>query len=126
MSASPVPLIRFAALLAFAGAGAQSRFEYASGSAQYRFTSQAKLTQSMMGQSQNSDQSNMRLVSLTLSRLAPDTIAMTVVLDSVNMVGAMGMAPMGADKLPGARYSVKVAPTGALYSATGPSEAENP
>lgn len=107
-------------------AAAQGRFEYPASSAQYRFTSSAKAAQTAMGQTNNVESSNMRLLTITLARSAPDTITMTIVLDSINIVGAMGMVPPGVDKLPGTRFVAKVAPWGAMYSVTGPSEAESP
>ena len=37
----------------------------------------------------------------------------------------MGTPTLGIDKVPGARFTAKVAPNGAFYSVTGPSETEN-
>ena len=113
------------ALAAASVAPAQGRFEYPAATAQYRFTSTVKATQTAMGQSQNVESSTMRLVTITLARSAPDTITMTVVLDSVTMVGAMGMIPPGVDKLPGTKFIAKIAPSGAMYSVTGPSAEES-
>lgn len=111
---------------AASAAAAQGRFEYPASSAQYRFTSSAKAAQTAMGQTNNVESSNTRLLTITLERSAPDTITMTIVLDSISIVGAMGMVPPGVDKLPGTRFVAKVAPWGAMYTVTGPGEAESP
>jgi hypothetical protein len=100
-------------------------FEYAASTGQYRFTSSTKMLQSMMGQSQEITTSNNRLVTLALTRTAPDTVTMTMTIDSVSATGPMGMPVMGIDKLPGVKIIAKLAPNGSFYSVTGPSEAEN-
>lgn len=105
---------------------APKTFEYAPSASQYRFTSTVKGSQSMMGQTQDYETSAMRLVSITVARATGDTMSLGVVLDSISIVGPMGMAPPGIDKLAGAKFSAKVSPTGKVYSATGPSEAELP
>lgn len=109
-----------------AAVAAPTRFEYAAGTSQYRFTAQAKISQNMMGQTSDRETSNMRLLTVTLARAAADTLSMTVVIDSITLVAAMGMSPPGVDKLPGTTFQAKVAPSGSMYSATGPTEAESP
>jgi hypothetical protein len=105
---------------------APKAFAYAPSTSQYRFTSSAKGSQSMMGQSQDFETSAMRLVSITVARATGDTMSLGIVLDSVSVVGPMGMAQPGIDKLAGAKFSAKVSPSGKVYSASGPSEAELP
>lgn len=119
LAAAPAPA-------AAASSAAPKPFEYAPSTSQYRFTSAAKISQSAMGQSQDFETSAMRLLSITVARGGADTLSLTMVLDSVTIVAAMGMTPPGVDKLAGAKFSAKVSPSGAVYSASGPSEAESP
>ena len=105
---------------------APKAFEYAPSTSQYRFTSATKGQQSMMDQSQDFETSAMRLVSITVARATGDTMSLGIVLDSVSVLGPMGIAQAGTDKLAGAKFSAKVSPTGKVYSASGPSEAELP
>lgn len=100
-------------------------FEYAASTGQYRFTSSTRATQSLMGQSQDVTSSGNRLMTISLTRPAPDTLLMTLVIDSISDVGPMGMSQPGLDKVPGAKYSAKLSPAGAFYSVSGPSESEN-
>ena len=101
-------------------------FEYAASTGQYRFSANRKITQSMMGQQQEVNTSDNRLMTIVLARTTPDTITMQLTVDSLTMVGAMGMTPPGVDKVPGAKFTAKVSPNGSFYSVTGPSAAENP
>ncbi|HEX7939705.1 MAG TPA: hypothetical protein VF483_12030 [Gemmatimonadaceae bacterium] len=101
-------------------------FEYATSTGQYRLSANRKITQSMMGQQQEVNTSDNRLLTIALSRTTPDTITMQLTVDSLTMVGAMGMTPPGVDKVPGTKFTAKIAPNGSFYSVTGPSAAENP
>jgi hypothetical protein len=120
--AAPAP----AATSTAASAAAPAMFQYAPSAGQYRFTSAAKITQSMMGQSQDVESSGMRLLSITVARASSDTMSLAVVLDSITIVGPMGMTPPGVDQLPGSKYGAKVSPSGVVYSTSGPSEANAP
>jgi hypothetical protein len=124
-TATPAPAATSAAP-ATAVTAASPLFQYAPSAGQYRYTSAAKITQSMMGQSQDVESSGSRVVTITVARAAQDTLSLTVVLDSLNIVGPMGMTPPGIDKVPGSKFSAKVSPGGTVYSASGPSEAEQP
>jgi hypothetical protein len=97
-------------------------FEYAPSSGQYRLTSTTKGAQEAMGQKQEFESSNSQLLTVTVARASKDTMAMTVVLDSITAVGPMGMIPPGLDKLIGIRVSTKLSPFGAVYSAVGPTD----
>jgi hypothetical protein len=122
----PKPAASKAGAAAPAAPAAPKDFEYAASTGQYRLTASSKISQSMMGQSQDMETSSMRLVSITVARTAADTLSLSMVLDSVSVVGPMGMSPPGMDKLAGAKFAAKVSPSGAVYSASGPSEAESP
>lgn len=97
-------------------------FEYAPTKAQYRLTSTTKGAQEAMGQKQEFESSNSQLLSVSLARQNKDTVALTVVLDSITAVGPMGMIPPGLDKLIGISVSAKLSPFGAVYSAEGPKD----
>jgi hypothetical protein len=49
-------------------------------------------------------------------------MAMTVVIDSLHLVGPMGMTPPGADKLVGLKVTAKLSPFGTFYSADVPKD----
>jgi hypothetical protein len=110
---------------ASAAAAPSKPFEYTAGTGQYRFTTGIKSTQSMMGQSMEVTQSSSRLVTIALARTAPDTLTMTMTIDSITEIGPRGMPVLGTDKLPGVKFVAKLAPNGSFYSVTGPSETEN-
>lgn len=104
-----------------AALGAQG-FQYAPSTGQYRVTSKTKGAQEAMGQKQEFEQSANELLTVTVARQAKDTLAMTIVIDSINLVGPMGMTPPGLDKVPGTKIAAKLAPHGGVYSATGPKD----
>lgn len=97
-------------------------FEYAPGKAQYRLTSTTKGAQEAMGQKQEFESTNSQLLSVSLARQTRDTVALTVVIDSITAVGPMGMVPPGLDKLIGISVSAKLSPFGAVYSTEGPKD----
>jgi hypothetical protein len=109
-----------------AAAAAPKPFEYADATGQYRYTSESKGSQSMMGQSREMSSTVMRLMTIAVARSAPDTVTVSITMDSLSMGNTMGMPTMGIDKVPGARFTAKLAPNGSFYSATGPSETDNP
>ena len=98
------------------------RFEYAAGTGQYRVSSKTKGAQEAMGQKQEFESSDNQVITVNISRQARDTLAMTVVIDSINVVGPMGMTPPGLDKIPGVKIMAKLAPYGAVYSSVGPAD----
>lgn len=112
--------LALALIAALPVAAAAQGFEYAPGNSQYRITSASKGAQEVMGQRNEFDQSSNQLVSIGVARPVKDTLTVTVVLDSVNIVGPMGMTPPGLDKLPGTKVVSKVSPAGVVYSAQGP------
>jgi hypothetical protein len=115
------PTVLLAALLLPATAVAQG-FEYAPGTAQYRIVSKTHGAQEAMGQKNEFDTSNDQLLTVTVARQAKDTMAVTVTIDSLAVVGPMGMAPPGIDKLKGAKIATKMAPYGVVYSSVGPKD----
>jgi hypothetical protein len=121
MSVRPSALVLAAMLCVPAGAIAQG-FEYAPAKAQYRLTSTTKGAQEAMGQKQEFESSNSQLLSVSLARQTRDTVALTVVIDSISAVGPMGMIPPGLDKLIGVSVSAKLSPFGAVYSTEGPKD----
>jgi hypothetical protein len=121
MSVRPGHLVLVLSLALPAAASAQG-FEYAPSTGQYRISSKTKGAQEAMGQKTEFETTNNQLLSVTVARAAKDTLAMTVVIDSVNAVGPMGMKPPGLDKLIGVKIAAKLAPYGAVYSAVGPTD----
>jgi hypothetical protein len=119
---APASILAFVLFLALpAGATAQG-FEYTPGTSQYRISSSTKGVQEVMGQKQEAEQSSSQLVTVTVGRASKDTLGMTVVLDSIEMVGPMGMTPPGLDKLKGLKVSAKLSPFGKFYSAEKPTD----
>ncbi|HJQ21494.1 MAG TPA: hypothetical protein VJ867_14185 [Gemmatimonadaceae bacterium] len=118
MRARPVLL---AAFLIPAAAVAQG-FEYAPSTSQYHISSKTHGSQEAMGQKNEFDTSNEQLLTVTVARQTKDTMNVTVTIDSLNVVGPMGMTPPGLDKLKGAKIATKMAPHGVVYSAMGPSD----
>jgi hypothetical protein len=114
--------LALALTLALPVAVAAQGFEYAPTTAQYRITSKTKGAQEAMGQKQEFESSNNQLLSVTVARAAKDTLAVTLVIDSLNAVGPMGIVPPGIDKLVGMKVAAKLAPYGAVYSAVGPTD----
>ena len=117
-------LARFARLLTIVGlslpsvASAQT-LEYAPGSGQYRVASRTVGSQEAMGQKQDFETSSNQLLTVEISRPHKDTMALTATIDSLNVVGPMGMTPPGLDQLIGFKAMAKLSPFGALYSAAG-------
>lgn len=114
--------LALALALAVPAAAVAQGFEYAPSTGQYRITSITKGAQEAMGQKQEFESTNNQLLSVTVARPAKDTLAVTVVIDSVTAVGPMGMVPPGIDKLVGVKIAAKTAPYGAVYSAIGPTD----
>ena len=104
-------------LVALPGALVGQGFEYAPGTQQFRVTQASKVTQELMGQKQELETSSLQLFTVALARPNRDTLAMTVVVDSVSQTGPMGAAP-GLERLKGLQLDAKLSPSGVLYSAS--------
>jgi hypothetical protein len=113
--------LALAILLAVPAVLAAQGFSYAPGTGQYRITSEMKGAQEVMGQRQEIESSSSQLVTITVARAARDTLRVTTRLDSISVVGPMGMTPPGLDKLAGVTVVSLVSPTGTVYSSQGPS-----
>lgn len=109
------------AILVTPGSLLAQAFSYAPGTGQYRITSSMKGAQEVMGQRQDIEQSSNQLVTVLVERAAGDTLTVTSTLDSIAIVGPMGMTPPGLDKLSGTKVVARISPAGYVYSATGPS-----
>lgn len=99
-----------------AAAGAQA-FEYAPASAKFRVSQVTKVTQEAMGQKQDFEQTSSQLLRVSVARPSKDTVALTVVVDSISSVGPMGPQP-GIERLIGVQADAKLSPAGTLYSAS--------
>jgi hypothetical protein len=100
-------------------AGAQS-FHYAPGTNQYRMSVEAKITQTVMGQSNETDMSSGQKFTMALARQASDTLAMTVTIDSIAQnMGQMGPVP-GMAALIGKQVKATLSPAGEFYAMNSP------
>jgi len=97
-------------------------FEYAPGSARYRVVQTTKAAQEIMGQKQEIESSSNQVMTVTLARSAKDTVAMSVVLDSMTSSNSMGMPTQLIDRFIGMKVAAKVSPTGRFYTVEGPGE----
>jgi hypothetical protein len=124
MFARPTPASIFALVLwlALPVVAVAQGFEYAQGTSKYRISSSTKGVQEMMGQTQEAEQSSSQVVTVTVARASKDTLAMTAVLDSIELVGPMGMTPPGLDKLKGMKVTAKLSPFGKFYSSEAPKD----
>lgn len=107
-------------LLAAAPGAALAQFAYAPGTGQYRITSSMKGAQEAMGQRQDIESSSSQLVTIVVSKAGNDTLRVATTLDSISIVGPMGMTPPGLDKLPGTTVVATVSPRGQVYAVTTP------
>ena len=112
--------------LATPTAAVAQTFEYAPSTSQYRITSATKGAQEVMGQKQDFETSSKQLLTVAIARSHKDTLAMTATLDSISVVGLMGMTPPGLEKLVGVKVTSKLSPFGLVYSAVGPKEEDVP
>jgi len=109
------PLALACALAApFATAAAQ-QFHYAPGTAQYRMSVDAKVTQTAMGQTNETDLSSGQKFTMTLSHASGDTLAIALTIDSIAQLTPMGPMP-GLDSLIGKTIHALVSPTGEYFS----------
>lgn len=118
--------LALALTLAVPTAAIGQSFEYAPSTGQYRITSVTKGSQEAMGQKNDFETSSNQLLSVTVVRAHKDTLDLTATLDSISMVGPMGMTPPGLDKLVGVKVTSKLAPFGLVYSTQGPKEEDVP
>jgi len=107
-------------LLAGAPAAAVAQFSYAPGTSQYRITSSMKGAQEVMGQRQEMESSSNQLVTVAVARAGRDTLQVTTTMDSIAIIGPMGMAPPGIDQIRGTTVVARVSPTGQVYAVTTP------
>ncbi len=103
------------ALLLPFGTTAAQQFQYAPGTSHYRMTVNAKVTQTVMGQTNDAELNSGQQFTMVLTRQAPDTLAMTVTIDSISQVTSMGPTP-GLDALMGKHVQALLSPTGEFYS----------
>jgi hypothetical protein len=101
--------------MALPSAALAQGFEYAAGTGQYRVTQVTKVAQEVMGQKNEFETSTKQLVSVAIARPKRDTLAMTVVLDSLSQTSPMGPQP-GIEKLVGLKANAKLSPTGTVFS----------
>lgn len=104
----------FALSLTPAQAPAQ-QFQYAPGTAHYRMTVDAKVTQTMMGQNNENEVTSGQKFTVSIARQAADTLAMDVTIDSIAQMTPMGPMP-GLDSLVGKKVHALLSPSGNLYA----------
>jgi hypothetical protein len=107
--------LALALALPVAQASAQ-QFQYAPGTAQYRMTVDAKVTQTMMGQNNQNEVTSGQKFTVALARRAADTLAMVVTIDSIAQMTPMGPMP-GLDSLIGKKVQAFLSPAGQFYGA---------
>lgn len=107
------------ALLAAPTLAAAQDLTYAIGTSKYRVTSKTTGSQEAMGQKQEFETSSTQLLSVDVARVNKDTLLMTATIDSIAVVGPMGMTPPGLDQLRGFKTMAKISPFGFVYSAKG-------
>lgn len=107
-------------LLAGAPAVALAQFSYSPGTSQYRITTSMKGAQEVMGQRQEIESSSNQLVTVAVTRAGRDTLQVATTMDSIAVVGPMGMVPPGIDRIRGTTVVARVSPTGQVYAVTTP------
>ncbi len=117
MSARAFTPAALAAVLAlsFAPARAAAQFQYAPGTAQYRMTVDAKVTQTMAGQNSENEVTSGQKFTMSIARQSADTLAMDVTIDSIAQTTPMGPMP-GLDSLVGKQVHALLSPSGNLYA----------
>ncbi|MGH7670905.1 MAG: hypothetical protein ACRENQ_15575 [Gemmatimonadaceae bacterium] len=103
-----------ALMLPFGTAAAQ-QFRYAPGASHYHMTVEAKITQTVMGQTNDAELNSAQKFTLALAQQAPDTLAMTVTIDSITQTTSMGPTPSLA-ALMGKHVQALLSPSGEFYS----------
>lgn len=122
----------FAALatLCAAPAGAQgsSTFTYAPGTQHYRLTTEVHRNQQMGGGRApfEFDATTTQFVTLDLARQSPDTMRLTITLDSVHVTSDLDAPPPNTQKFFGKKLTGYVSPQGRVYSFAPPSGTTDP
>lgn len=109
--------VALALAIAFPATATAQAFEYAPGSAQFRISQVTKVSQEAMGQKQDFETSSNQLLSVTVARPSKDTLALSVVVDSISSMSPMGPQP-GIERLIGVKADAKLSPAGTLYTTT--------
>ena len=108
--------------LALPGAALAQGFEYAPATGTYRVVQTTKAAQDVMGQKQEIESTSNQVISVTVSRASKDTVALSLVLDSISATNSMGMPTTMIERFKGMKVAAKISPVGAFYSAQGPTE----
>jgi hypothetical protein len=111
------PMALACALFLPLGTAAAQQFHYAPGTSHYRVTVDAKVTQTVMGQTNDADVNSGQRFTMALAQQAPDTLAMTVTIDSIFQMTPMGPNP-AMDGLMGKQVQALLSPSGEFYSTT--------
>ncbi|MDE3052677.1 MAG: hypothetical protein KGL38_10305 [Gemmatimonadota bacterium] len=101
--------------LTLAPAASAQQFRYAPGTAQYRMTVDAKVTQTMMGQNNQNEVTSGQKFTVALARQAGDTLSMDVTIDSLAQMTPLGPMP-GLDSLIGKKVHALLSSSGEVYS----------
>ena len=109
--------------LPFSAAAAQG-FRYSAGTSQYRMSVDAKITQTVMGQSNETDVSSGQKFTMVLAKQSADTLAMMVTVDSIVQNTPMGPVP-GLDALIGKHVKALLSPNGEFYTSISPEADSN-
>ena len=97
------------------GTAAAQQFHYAPGTSHYRMTVDAKVTQTVMGQTNDAQLNSSQMFTMALAQQSADTLAMTVTIDSISQTTSMGPTP-GLDGLMGKQVQALLSPSGEFYS----------
>ena len=111
--------LALAMLVAVPSVAAAQDLVYAPGTSQYRVTARTTGAQEAMGQKQEFETSSNQVITIEVARVHKDTLTMVATLDSITVVGPMGMTPPGLDQLRGFRTTARISPFGMVYSSTG-------
>jgi hypothetical protein len=120
MFARAIAPAALACLLALpSGTASAQAFHYSPGTNQYRMAVDAKITQTVMGQSNQTDVSSGQKFTMALAAQGADTLAMTVTIDSIVQNTPMGPVP-GLDALIGKHVKATLSPAGEFYASASP------
>ena len=118
------PAALICALALTAGTAAAQSFHYTPGTNQYRMSVDAKITQTVMGQANETGVSSVQKFTMALAKQSADTLSMTVTIDSLTQDTPMGPTP-GLDSLIGKPVKALLAPDGKFYASASPESAGN-
>jgi hypothetical protein len=88
---------------------------YAPAAAKYKVTSNTKVAQTMMGQTQEFESSNNQVLSMSMAKAA-DALALTLTLDSASVTSTAPGAAPDVSALIGLKFAGTVAPNGKVTS----------